>query len=300
MNCESRSWCNMLQAFLSLRRPVTTLLVVAAGLLLTQRLHAYHRRYGHSYNYAAIRQRQQQSMVQAALAQRNAAQQVLAVAETTGGGAQDKLNSALSKLREEAQKFHEAQSTTRQAAKELAEIEEEILDEQPADSPYKQSLKKVEAARQNLKLVEERILAEPAMQAKLAGLSGTSLMEAKAKVFEFNDKYLMAKNELAEQGSEVAKIRGELFQADKHWKEAAESVTQARKDEKEAEEHTHGGASGRVGLSLKAKSAAEAATVARAAIAQAEAVLRANGAGNLISSSSSYNSPRSPSKKPKQ
>src|SRR5262249_15723596 len=155
-------------------------------------------------------------------------QQVLAAAEATGGGAQDKLNSALSKLREEAQKFHEAQSTTRQAAKELAELEEEIIDEQPADSPYKQTRKKVEEARQNLQQVEERILAEPANQVKIAGLSGNHLQEAKSKIFEFDDRYLTAKGELNAQGSASSKIRTELFQADKHWKEAAESLTQAR------------------------------------------------------------------------
>jgi septation ring formation regulator EzrA len=200
-------------------------------------------------------------------------------------------------LRGEAEKFHEAQSTTRQAAKELAEIEEDILDEQAADSPYKQGLKKVEQARQNLKQVEERIVGESAVQAKLAGLSGNSLSEAKNKIFEFDDSYQAAKGELSAQGSGLAKIRSELFQADKHWKEAAESLTQARKDEKEAEGNTHGGASGRVGLNLKAKNAGEAAATAKAAIAQAEAVLRANGAGNLINNNSSANNSRSSGKK---
>lgn len=287
----------MLQAFLSRHLAAIWLFAVVIGLYPHEQLNAYHRRYGHSYNYSAIRQRQQQGMIQAAVAQRNAAQQVLAAAESTEVGAQEKLNSALSKLREEAHRFHEAQSTTRQAAKELAEIEEEIIDEQPADSPYKQTLKKVEAARQNLKQVEERTLAEPTVQAKLAGLSGNSLLEAKAKIFEFDDNYLLAKNELTAQGSEAAKIRTALFQADKHWKEAADSLTQARKDEKEAEEHTHGGASGRVGLNLKAKSAAEAAAAAKAAIAQAEAVLRANGAGNLINTNSSASNSRSSNKR---
>ncbi|HEY2413708.1 MAG TPA: hypothetical protein VGI40_15770 [Pirellulaceae bacterium] len=283
----------MFKALFSLRLPTITFLVIFAGLYPHHRLQAYHRRHGHSYNYSAIRQRQQQTVIQAALAQRNAAQQVLAAAQATGGGAQDKLNSALSKLRDEAQKFHDSQSTTRQAAKELAEIEEDILDEQAADSPYKQGLKKVEEARRNVQQAEDRIVAEPAVQAKLAGLSGNNLQEAKNKIFEFDDNYQTAKGELSAQGSASAKIRTELFQADKHWKEAAESLTQARKEEKEAEGNTHGGTSGRVGLNLKAKSAGEAAATAKAAIAQAEAVLRANGAGNLINNNSSANNSRS-------
>jgi len=288
----------MLEPILSFRGLAVGLLSVFGGLYPHHHAHGYHRRSGHSYNYSAIRQRQQQSIIQAALAQRNAAQQVLAAAQATGGGAQDKLNSALSKLREEAQRFHDSQSTTRQAAKELAEIEEEILDEQAVDSPYKQGLKKVEAAREDLKQVEERILGESAVQAKLAGLSGNSLLEAKTKVLEYDPNYLIAKAKLTSQGSAVEKIRTELFQADKHWKEAADSLTQARKDEKEAEKNTHGGASGRVGLNLKAKNAAEAAAAARAAIAQAEAILRANGAGNLINNNSSASNSRSSNKKP--
>jgi len=288
----------MLESLVSFRLAAVAMAAILGGFYPHHRAHGYHRRQGHSYNYSAIRQRQQQSMIQAALAQRNAAQQVLAAAEAKGGAAQDRINAAMSKLREEAQKFHDAQSTTRQAAKELAEIEEEILDEQPADSPYKQGQKKVEAARANLRQVEEQILETSAVQAKLAGLSGNNLLEAKRKIFEFDDNYLTAKGELNAQGNAVAKIRTELFQADKHWKEAAESLTQARKDEKEAEEHTHGGASGRVGLNLKAKSATEAAAAARAAIAQAEAVLRANGMGNQINKNASGTNSRSSGKKP--
>src|SRR5205807_9998781 len=102
------------------------IVVVAANLSPAK---AY-RRSGRSYSYSAMRQRQQMFMNQAANAQLNAAKQVLEAAESTGGNAQSKLDASLNKLREESQKFHEAQSLTRHAAKELAEIEQEILDEQ--------------------------------------------------------------------------------------------------------------------------------------------------------------------------
>src|SRR4029078_5545155 len=98
------------------------------------------------------------------------------------------------------------------------------------------------APRNNLKEIEEQIVAEPAEQTKLAGLSGNSLLEAKTKIFEFNVNYLASKAELNSQANAIAHIRTELFQADKHWKEAVESLAQARKEEKEAEENTHGGA----------------------------------------------------------
>src|SRR5205085_1729184 len=100
-------------------------------------------------------------------------------------------------------------------------------------------------SRQNLQQVEDRVLADSGVEAKLAGLNGVNLQKAKTKTLEFDDRYLVAKAELHSQGGTAARIRSELFQADKHWKEAAETLTQARKDEKAAEEMTHSGASGR-------------------------------------------------------
>src|SRR5438046_914725 len=151
-------------------RSLVLIAAVFGSLAATRPAEAY-RRHGNSYSYSAMRGRQQQFVNQAANAQLNAAKQVLAAAESTGGGAQAKLDSSLAKLREEAQKFHEAQSTTRHAAKELAEIETEILGEQKDDSPYAKAHKQVEAARNKLQAVEERILAEPAVQLKLSGLT---------------------------------------------------------------------------------------------------------------------------------
>ncbi len=279
--------------FISIRCVVLTAAIIASFLSAAP-VHAYGRR-GYSYSYAAMRARQQQYINHAAAAQLNAAKQVLAVAESTGGGAQAKLAASLAKLREEAEKFHEAQSATRHAAKELAEIEKEILEEQKEDSPYAQTSKLVEAARQKLKDAERRILEEPGVQLQLSGLTGGKLAETKDSILSLRPEYLDARGRLDAEGGSLAHLRSELFQSDKHWKEAAESLTQARREEKAAEEMTHSGASGRVGLKLTARNASEAAAIARAAIAQAEAVLRANGGGRYLNSSTgssgSRNSP---------
>ncbi|HEY2414887.1 MAG TPA: hypothetical protein VGI40_21760 [Pirellulaceae bacterium] len=264
---------------------------IAGYFVVASPVQAYRRGY-YSHSYSSMLARQRQFMHQAAASQINAAKQVLADAESTGNTARAKIDASLAKLREEAQKFHDAQSVTRHAAKELAEIEAEIIDEQTSDSPYKQAVKNVESARQNFQQVEDRVLADSTVQAKLAGLTGVSLQEAKTKILEFDDKYVGAKAELHAQGGSVARLRTELFQADKHWKEAAETLTQARKDEKAAEEMTHSGASGRVGLTWTAKNASEAAAVARAAIAQAEGVLRATGGGRYLNNSPGFTGSR--------
>ncbi|HMC11797.1 MAG TPA: hypothetical protein VKH44_10920, partial [Pirellulaceae bacterium] len=237
---------------------VFVLIGIISGLAFAQQAAAARRRGGNAYNHSAVRARQQQAIVQAATAQLNAAKQVLAAAESKGGAAQSKLDSALVKLREEAERFHDAQSTTRHLAKELAEIENEILEEQKADSPYAKAGKQVEMARQKLTAVEERILQESKVLVQLSGLTGGKLAEKKTSLLGLQPDYLEAKVALEAEANVVARIRSELFQNDKDWKAAADALTQARKDEREAEEKTHGGTSGRIGNLSKAKSASEA------------------------------------------
>lgn len=266
---------------LSIRTGAVLLLPLLATAFCLDPAFAYpRRRNNNSHNYAAVRARQQQAAVQAAQAQKKAAEQVLKAAEATGSGAEAKLAEALSKLRQEADRFHDAQSTTRQAAKELAEIEQEIIDEQTEESPYRQASRRVEAARQKMKQLEDRVLSEPANEAKLGDLTGSALAEGREKILSNHTDYLLLKEEFNTQATILAKHRSELFQADQHWKDASDSLAQARKLESEAEGHTHSGTSGRVGLNSKAKNAAEAAAAARAAIAQANAVIKANTKNN--------------------
>jgi hypothetical protein len=235
---------------------------------------------GRSYNRTAIMNAQRQATINAANAQIAAAKQVLAAAETTGGNYQARLDAALAKLTDSAARFHEAQSTTRHLAKDLAEIENEIIEDQAADSPYAKAGLALDAARQKLQAVEQAILAEPDVKLQLSGLSAEKRAERQATLLSFRADYLLAKNALEAAGSEHDRIRRELFREDADWKAAAEALTEARNEEKAAEEKTHSGASGRVGDSQKVRNATEAAAAARTAIARAEAVLRSVGNGN--------------------
>jgi hypothetical protein len=277
---------------LSTAQLIAATIVLTAVLVHPTSAQAYRRR-GRSYSYASMRARHQQYLNQAANAQLNAAKQVLAAAESTGGGAQSKLDAALSKLREEATKFHEAQSTTRHAAKELAEIEQEILEEQKEESPYAKAAKQIEAARKKLKNVQDKIESDGAVQVQLQGLTGAKLAETRESIFKSHADYLDAKAALDADAGELSRIRHDLFQADKHWKEAADTLVQARKEESAAEQMTHSGASGLQSMHATVRNASEAAAFARAAMNQAEAVLRTNGGGRYLNSSGSakYSSP---------
>jgi len=243
------------------------------------------RRGGSSYNSAAARQRQQQAIIQAALAQRNAAQQVLAAAQSTGSEAQSKLDAAMSKLKESSEQFHEAQSTTRQLAKELAKIEDDILDEQKEGSPFRKAASELEAAREKLKKIEESVLAQSESQTRLSGLTGSKLSDARRSILELSPDYVAARTILDTAGRDFDRIRRELFSSDKDWKAAADALTQARKDEKEAEQKTHSGTSGRVKNTVTARNANEAAAEAKAVIAQAEAIIKANGGAKYLNTS---------------
>src|SRR5207237_8966052 len=131
---------------------------------------------------------------------------------------------ALSKLREEAQEFHDAQTVTRLAAKELAEIEHEILEEQKEDSAYAKAVKLTDAARGKFKAVEQRILDEPNSQVQLSGLSGIKLAESRESILSLRTDWLEAKITFETEAGALARLRSELIQADKHWKEAAEAL----------------------------------------------------------------------------
>ena len=248
---------------------------------------AAYRGHRSSYNSAAASRARQQQVIQAASAQLAAAKQVLAAAESTGSDAKAKIDEAVSKLKEKSQEFHDAQSNTRHLVKEVADIEKEILEEQKPDSPYGKAVAEVEAARKQFRDVETRIMEESEVQSAPAGLSGAKLAQQKSTLVGLRPEYLQAKSRLDAAATDVDRIRRELFRADKDWKETADALTQARKDEKEAHEKTHVGTQGRVGNMQKLQSAEEVKAAAKMAIAQAEAMLRAAGGSKYITASNS-------------
>src|ERR1044072_2544294 len=89
----------------------------------------------------------QQAMIKAAQQQLAAGKELLAAAESKGDKAKSKLDSALAKMRESSKDFHDAQSTSRKLAKELAEIEQDLIDEQKPDSPYGKASDRLDKAR---------------------------------------------------------------------------------------------------------------------------------------------------------
>jgi chromosome segregation ATPase len=240
---------------------------LAAGAPRRRRSAAQHRQ--------SAQQARQQAMVRAAQAQIEAAKQVLAAAQSKGNQAQAELRSALARMQKAADDFRDAQSTVRHLAKELAEIESDILDEQPPDSPFGKAAQRVSLARQKLNQLEEQILSQEAVARELDALSGAERAQRRMAILSANSDYAAVKEELAQAVDEMERIRRQLFQNDPDWREASKALQEAREEEKAAQAKTRSAGHDKAEAGQSLREADQAVAAARAAIAQAEAVLRA-------------------------
>src|SRR5262249_49514802 len=127
--------------------------------------------------------------------------------------------------------------------------------------------------------------AQSESQSRLSGLTGSKLSDARRSILELSPDYLAARMAFDTAAHDFDRIRRDLFSADKDWKAASEALAQARKDEKAAEQKTHSGTSGRVKNTVTARNANEAAAEAKAVIAQAEAIIKANGGSKYLNTS---------------
>jgi chromosome segregation ATPase len=223
----------------------------------------------------SAQQARQQAMVRAAQAQIQAAQEVLKAAQSKGNQAQAELRSALARMQKAADEFRDAQSTVRHLAKELADIETDILDQQPPDSPFAKAAQRVSLARQKLSQLEEQILSQEAVARELESLSGAARAERRMAILTANADYAAVKDELTQAVEEMERIRRKLFQDDPDWREAAKALQEAREEEKAAQASTRSAGHDKAEAGQSVQEADRAVAAARAAIAQAEAVLRA-------------------------
>jgi chromosome segregation ATPase len=227
----------------------------------------------------AERERRERQIVEAARRQLSAAKQVLAAAESQEEGAKARLDAALARMRAAAEEFRDAQSQVRDLARDLAELESEILDEQPPDSPYGKASQELASAREKMDTIQQRILAEPAVEKQLAQWSGPQLEEQRRALLESRPDFVAARAAYMAAADEIARIRGELLRSDKDWQAASKALALAREEQAEAERKTRSSASGRAGTTDAMRDAAEAAANARATIARAEAIIRKYGDG---------------------
>jgi chromosome segregation ATPase len=208
-------------------------------------------------NAAKAAEAREQAAVRVAQKQIEAAKKVLTAAESKEEGAQARLKTALASLKGAAQEFDEAQDTVRNLAKELAEIEVEILADQDADSTYAKAAAAVADAKAELKSTEDRLLA--------ANVPRVSLPQ--------HPEHLAAKAKLDAAATAVEAQRRELFRGDSDWRAAAEALTKARQEQNEAAGDTGAGSAKRKDAAEDLDQAKDAIAAAKSAIRRAEAVI---------------------------
>jgi hypothetical protein len=258
---------------------------VAIVLITPIEVEARSRRRGRGRSSTAAAAAMRQAMIQRATAQKAAAQQVLAAAEYKGANAQAKLSVSLGKLQETAGEFRQAHETEHGLAKDLAEIQNEILDEQSAGSAYALAQLEVASARRELEAIKSRILSQPEVSAKLAGQQGVALTNLTSAELVTHLDYAAAKSRLDTAAAEIDRIRRELFRADEDWQQTADALMQAKQDIQTAEQEAKASGLTRLGPLQDYRKASDAAAAARAVIAQAEGTLRSlNSAGKSKSS----------------
>jgi colicin import membrane protein len=208
-------------------------------------------------NAAKAAEAREQAAVRAANAQIAAAKKVLTAAESKEEGAKARLKTALASLKDASQEFDDAQDTVRQLAKDLAEIETEILADQDADSSYAKAAAAVADAKAELKTTEERLVAMKVPRQSLAQ----------------HADYVAAKAKLDAAATAVEAQRRELFRGDSDWRAAAEALTKARQEQNEAAGETGAGSAKRKDAAGDLDQAKDAISAAKAAIRKAEAVI---------------------------
>lgn len=246
----------------------------------------YRRGRGRSNTQAAAARRQQ--TLQAAQAQIAAAKQVLAAAEYKGGNAQGRLQEAMGKLQHAAADADKAEDAVNSLQKELLKIEEEILGEQSVDTDYTRVRTELLAAKKEMAEARAEVLARPEVARELELLKGVPKTTATNKLLESSPRYVAAHNRVTVAGSELEKIKSQLFHADTDWKETRHALSEVQHDISVAKGEASTAGFSRLKPLTEYREASQAAAAARAAIAQAEGVIRS--LGPAAKSGSSTNS----------
>jgi hypothetical protein len=244
------------------------------------------RRRGRGQSSAAAAAARRKATIQQAQAQIAAANQVLAAAQFKGANAQGKLQETLSKLQTAASEQDRAHDTEASLRKELYEIEKEILSEQSSDTPYAKTLEELNTAKKQAAAAKAQIMARPDVIDELANLKGVALTNATNLRLEtflaYADPNLRAKTA----AKELERIKLELFRADIDWKETHQALVDVQHDISIARSEAAAAGFSRAKPLGDYREASHAAAAARAAIAQAEGVLRSLNATASTSGSS--------------
>ena len=267
---------------------IICILTICMCVVCTNGASAARRSRGRS-NGAAMKARREQA-IKAAQSQYDSAQKVLAAAQSSGTGATARLQSVLAEMTNAASELRQARSETQGLLKDLAEIEDDILLEQPSDSLYSRSALETRETKNQIAAIEKRLTEAPEFFSKVEAIRAA---EGPAAAFRWRQSMLASdpqlsalKLTLTSQVDKQAKLKRELFQQDSEWRSAHDSLLQCQTEERKAKAEVYASAPDRAEPKREIKDARQAVAAARSAMAQAEQVLRSLGASPKASNES--------------
>lgn len=267
------------------RLSFVALIAIAVALSCPESAQAARYRRGRGRSSAQAAAARRQATIQQAQAQIAAAQQVLAAAEYKGANAQGKLSEALGKLQHAASEADKAEDTEQSLLAELLKIEKEILSEQSVDTEYHRVHEELNSAKKEMAAAKAEILVRPEVVRELSDLKGVAKTTATNDRLETYPRYAAAHVRVLAAGKELERIKSELFRADADWKETNQALVDVRHDISLSKREASAAGFQRLKPLGDYREASQAAGAARAAIAQAEGVLKALNATPKPSSS---------------
>jgi chromosome segregation ATPase len=246
------------------------LLVLLVGILASPEAEAARGRRYRRGGASAARQR----LAAAARAQLQASENLLAAANSKGAQAGVEIQVALGKLGDAKQKLEAAHNEIKELARHLNEIEQEILNGQAADSPYRQAKDKMEAARRDLAALEFKLLKEGRYEERKAQADEASdVFKLREAILSASSEYTVAKGLADDAAKELNRLRLELLRDDKDWKEISDALADAHRGEDRAQDKANSAGVSRLGPLKDSRDAAQVAAYAQAHISAAKSLL---------------------------
>lgn len=244
------------------------------------------RRRGRSRNNAAAQKAAKERAIKAAQSQYAAAESVLHASQASGNSATARLQAVVAALSAAAQEMREAHSNVKSLAKDLLETEEDILQEQTADSPYVLLIHEIGTIKQRMAAIENELFSTSDYVTKKSAAQSESAMAVirlRTETLEHHPEYLQLKIKFEGLASDLIKLKHQLFEADAEWQSLHRDLIAARKEESAALTEVYAHAPDRGEPMRNIKDAKQAAAVAENAMAQARSILSRYGAGTKSS-----------------
>lgn len=245
---------------------------------------------GRSRAAAAAAKARKAQMIKVLQQQLAVARQILAAAESKTALSASEVSQAFGALGQLRQSAEQSQADVKEAAKTLRDIEQEIWEEQTADSQARKDVIAFEQAKQDLHDVIHRLAKvmdkahTSADAGRLADLA--SLPEADRARLEADPIYKGAVQRATELGKNAGISRQQLFEKDAEWLAARDDLREAQKCAVEGQQQATSVAVGAAGDRQDLRRAGNVAAAARMTVFQLETQLRQLGVKDTTASTS--------------